>query len=190
MARKAASYIKRCMGAGPDDALLFCGSGATAAAKRLQEAIGVACPPALRARAASQLRAEERWVVFVGPYEHHSNLLSWRQSLADVVQVGAGADDGLVDLAALRRALGSPEYASRPMLGSFSACSNVTGVLTDTRAIARLLHQHGAFSCFDRSTSVTNSFWSGVTEGCDPEKLGTPGILMSIPVLLSVSTGP
>jgi selenocysteine lyase/cysteine desulfurase len=149
MARKAASYIKRCMGAGPDDALLFCGSGATAAAKRLQEAIGVACPPALRARAASQLRAEERWVVFVGPYEHHSNLLSWRQSLADVVQVGAGADDGLVDLAALRRALGSPEYASRPMLGSFSACSNVTGVLTDTRAIARLLHQHGAFACFD-----------------------------------------
>ena len=159
MARKAASYIKRCMGAGPDDALLFCGSGATAVAKRLQEAIGVACPPALlRARAGAAaaqqlLRAEERWVVFVGPYEHHSNLLSWRQSLADVVGIGAGAgtdgDDGLVDLAALRRALASPEYANRPMLGCFSACSNVTGVLTDTRAIARLLHQHGAFACFD-----------------------------------------
>ena len=61
---------------------------------------------------------------------------------------GRGAD-GLVDLAALRRALGSPEYANHPMLLSFSACSNVTGVLTDTRAIARLLHQHGAFACFD-----------------------------------------
>lgn len=190
MARKAASYIKRCMGAGPDDALLFCGSGATAAAKRLQEAIGVACPAALRARAASQLRAEERWVVFVGPYEHHSNLLSWRQSLADVVQVGAGADDGLVDLAALRRALGSPEYASRPMLGSFSACSNVTGVLTDTRAIARLLHQHGAFACFDFAASgpyVDIDMRSGEMDGYDavflsPHKFvggpGTPGILL------------
>ncbi|VAH92903.1 unnamed protein product [Triticum turgidum subsp. durum] len=150
MVRTAASYIKRCMGAGADDALIFCGSGATAAVKRLQEAMGMAAPagPLLRARLLAQLRAEERWVVFVGPYEHHSNLLSWRQSLADVVEVGAG-DDGLVDLAALRRALGSPEYAKRPMLGSFSACSNVTGIVADTRAIARVLHQHGAFACFD-----------------------------------------
>jgi selenocysteine lyase/cysteine desulfurase len=138
------------MGAGPGDALLFCGSGATAAAKRLQEAIGVApCPPAAALRAQQQLmRPEERWVVFVGPYEHHSNLLSWRRSLADVVEVPAAAD-GLVDLDALRRALAAPEHADRPMLGSFSACSNVTGVVTDTRAIARILHQHGAFACFD-----------------------------------------
>ncbi|KAG0529555.1 hypothetical protein BDA96_05G108600 [Sorghum bicolor] len=196
MARKAASYIKRCMGAGPEDALLFCGSGATAAAKRLQEAIGVACPPALRLRAAAQqqlLRAEERWVVFVGPYEHHSNLLSWRQSLADVVEVpaaGAGDGDGLVDLAALRRALASPEYANRPMLGCFSACSNVTGVLTDTRAIARLLHQHGAFACFDFAASgayVDIDMRSGEMDGYDavflsPHKFvggpGTPGILL------------
>lgn len=194
MARKAASYIKRCMGAGPDDALLFCGSGATAAAKRLQEAIGVACPPALRASAAQLLRAEERWVVFVGPYEHHSNLLSWRQSLADVVEIGAGAgadgDDGLVDLAALRRSLASPEYANRPMLGCFSACSNVTGVLTDTRAIARLLHQHGAFACFDFAASgpyVDIDMRSGEMDGYDavflsPHKFvggpGTPGILL------------
>jgi selenocysteine lyase/cysteine desulfurase len=143
---KAAHYIKRCLGAGPDDALLFGGSGATAAVKRLQEAMGVACPPALLSRAKKAQRPEERWVVFVGPYEHHSNLLSWRQSLADVVQVAAGAD-GLVDLAALRSAL--RECADRPMLGAFSACSNVTGLLTDTRAVARVLHQHGAFACFD-----------------------------------------
>ncbi|XP_066384757.1 uncharacterized protein [Miscanthus floridulus] len=120
MARKAASYIKRksvrCMGAGLD-ALLFCGSGTMAAAKRLQEAIGVACPRgAAGARRAA--RAEERWVMFLGPYEHHSNLLSWRQSMAEAPTYG------LVDL---RRA-GSPEYANHPMLRSFSACSNVTSV--------------------------------------------------------------
>ncbi|KAL6658672.1 hypothetical protein ACP70R_004258 [Stipagrostis hirtigluma subsp. patula] len=188
-ARKAASYIKRCMGAGPDDALLFCGSGATAAVKRLQEAMGVAAPPALRARLLRLRAEEERWVVFVGPYEHHSNLLSWRQSLADVVEVGAGAD-GLVDLAALRRALASPEYARRPMLGAFSACSNVTGVLTDTRAVARLLHQHGAFACFDFAACgpyVEIDMRSGEMDGYDavflsPHKFvggpGTPGILL------------
>ncbi|KAF7052978.1 hypothetical protein CFC21_060988 [Triticum aestivum] len=191
MVRTAASYIKRCMGAGADDALIFCGSGATAAVKRLQEVMGMAAPPGplLRARLLSQLRAEERWVVFVGPYEHHSNLLSWRQSLADVVEVGAG-DDGLVDLAALRRALGSPEYAKRPMLGSFSACSNATGIVTDTRAIARVLHQHGAFACFDFAASgpyVEIDMRSGDMDGYDavflsPHKFpggpGTPGLLL------------
>jgi selenocysteine lyase/cysteine desulfurase len=117
--------------------------------KRLQEFIGLALPSAeLRRRLAPELRAEERWVVFVGPYEHHSNLLSWRQSLAEVVEIGFDAD-GLIDVAALRRALSSPEYADRPMLGSFSACSNVTGIMTDTRMIARVLHEHGAFACFD-----------------------------------------
>ncbi|KAF8701640.1 hypothetical protein HU200_033479 [Digitaria exilis] len=188
--RKASRYIKRCMGASADDALLFCGSGATAAAKRLQEAIGVApCTASLRARAAGQLRNDERWVVFVGPYEHHSNLLSWRRSLADVVEVPAG-NDGLVDLDALRRELEKPEYADRPMLGSFSACSNVTGVVTDTRAIARVLHQHGAFACFDFAASgpyVDIDMRSGQMDGYDavflsPHKFvggpGSPGILL------------
>uniref|UniRef100_A0ACD5XZI6 Uncharacterized protein n=1 Tax=Avena sativa TaxID=4498 RepID=A0ACD5XZI6_AVESA len=149
LVHKATRYIKRCMGAGAGDALLFCGSGTTAAIKRLQEAIVVALPSVeMRNRLLAQLRAEERWVVFVGPYEHHSNLLSWRQSLAEVVEIGFDAD-GLVDVAVLRRALCSPEYADRPMLGSFSACSNVTGITTDTRGIARILQQHGAFACFD-----------------------------------------
>jgi len=70
--------------------------------------------------------------VFVGLYEHYSNLLSWW-----VAESGRGVD-GLVDLAAL----GSPEYANHPMLGPFSACSHVTGALTYTHTIARLLLQH------------------------------------------------
>jgi len=150
LVHKAARYVKRRVGAGPGDALLFCGSGTTAAIKRLQEVMGVAVPSVeLRARVAAQLRAEEQWVVFVGPYEHHSNLLSWRRSLAEVVEIGVDADSGLLDVAALRRALASPEFVNRPMLGSFSACSNVTGVVTDTRQSARVLHEHGAFACFD-----------------------------------------
>nr|ACS49633.1 NifS-like protein [Oryza coarctata] len=202
MARRAASYIKRCMGAGADDALLFCGSGATAAVKRLQEAMGVAAPPGpLRERAAALLCPEERWVVFVGPYEHHSNLLSWRRSLADVVEVGAG-DDGLLDLASLRRALRDPAHADRPMLGSFSACSNVTGVLTDTRAVSRLLHQHGAFACFDFAASgpyVEIDMRSGEMDGYDavflsPHKFvggpGTPGILLMSRSLYLLSSQP
>ncbi|CAL4911261.1 unnamed protein product [Urochloa decumbens] len=202
LVHKAARYVKRCMGAGAGDALLFCGSGTTAAIKRLQEVIGVASPSAeLRGRLQAELRPEERWVVFVGPYEHHSNLLSWRRSLAEVVEIGVDGD-GLVDIAALRRALASPEYARRPMLGSFSACSNVTGVMTDTRQLARVLHQHGAFACFDFAASgpyVKIDMKSGEIDGYDavflsPHKFvggpGTPGILLMNKALYRLNSQP
>ncbi|KAK3139514.1 hypothetical protein QOZ80_5AG0384520 [Eleusine coracana subsp. coracana] len=202
LVHKAARYIKRCMGAGPNDVLIFCGSGTTAAIKRLQEVIGVAAPSVkLRGRLSTQLQMEERWVIFVGPYEHHSNLLSWRQSLADVVEIGVDAD-GLTDIAALRRALSSPEYKNRPMLGSFSACSNVTGIMTDTREIARVLHQHGAYACFDFAASgpyVKIDMKSGEIDGYDavflsPHKFvggpGTPGILLMNKGLYKLSSQP
>uniref|UniRef100_A0A0D3HS72 Aminotransferase class V domain-containing protein n=1 Tax=Oryza barthii TaxID=65489 RepID=A0A0D3HS72_9ORYZ len=203
LVHKAARYVKRCMGGGAGDALLFCGSGTTAAIRRLQEVIGVAAPSAapLRARLAAGLRREERWVVFVGPYEHHSNLLSWRQSLAEVVEVGVDGD-GLVDVAALRRALASPRYADRPMLGSFSACSNVTGIAVDTRELARVLHQHGAFACFDFAASgpyVKIDMKSGEVDGYDavflsPHKFvggpGTPGILLMNKSLYRLNSQP
>lgn len=148
MVQKASSYIKRCMGAGSDDVLLFCGSGSSGAIKRLQEVMGIAVPSVLRDRVVQMLTEQERWVVFTGPYEHHSNLLSWRNSTVEVVEIGLDKD-GLVNLEELRYQLMSTKYANRPMLGSFSACSNVTGIVVDTRAIARLLHEHGAFVCFD-----------------------------------------
>ncbi|OQU78877.1 uncharacterized protein LOC8084748 [Sorghum bicolor] len=203
LVHKASRYVKRCMGAaGPGDAMLFCGAGTTAAIKRLQEVMGIAVPSVeLRARVAAQLRAEERWVVFVGPYEHHSNLLSWRRSLAEVVEIGVD-EDGLVDVAALRRALASPEFADRPMLGSFSACSNVTGIVTDTRRIARVLHEHGAFACFDFAASgpyVKIDMKSGEIDGYDavflsPHKFvggpGTPGILVMNKALYRLNSQP
>ncbi|KAK3139516.1 hypothetical protein QOZ80_5AG0384550 [Eleusine coracana subsp. coracana] len=202
LVHKAARYIKRCMGAGPNDVLIFCGSGTTAAIKRLQEVIGVAAPSVdLRGRLSTQLRPEERWVIFVGPYEHHSNLLSWRQSLADVVEIGVDAD-GLIDIAALRHALNSPKYKNRPMLGSFSACSNITGIMTDTRQIARVLHQHGAYACFDFAASgpyVKIDMKSGEIDGYDavflsPHKFvggpGTPGILLMNKGLYKLSSQP
>ncbi|KAK3136303.1 hypothetical protein QOZ80_5BG0431270 [Eleusine coracana subsp. coracana] len=190
LVHKAARYVKRCMGAGSEDVLIFCGSGTTAAIKRLQEVTGIAAPSVeLRGRLSTQLKTDERWVVFVGPYEHHSNLLSWRQSLAEVVEIGIDAD-GLIDIAALKRALSSSEYKNRPMLGSFSACSNVTGIMTDTREIARVLHQHDAYACFDFAASgpyVKIDMKSGEIDGYDavflsPHKFvggpGTPGILL------------
>lgn len=148
LVHEASEYIKKCLGGGEDDALILCGSGTTAAIKRLQEVMGITVPSILRERVLKSLNTEERWVVFVGPHEHHSNLLSWRQSLAEVVEIDLD-DEGLLDMDALRIQIEAYKDTNRPMLGSFSACSNVTGIYLDTRAVAQLLHHYKAFVCFD-----------------------------------------
>ncbi|XP_057487698.1 uncharacterized protein LOC130773772 [Actinidia eriantha] len=190
MVHEAAEYVKRCLGGGQDDAIVFCGSGSTAAIKRLQEVMGITVPSIMRETVLKCLSSEKnRWVVFVGPYEHHSNILSWRQSLAEVVEIGLD-ENGLLDMEALRHQLRLYQGTKRPMLGSFSACSNVTGTYSDTRSLARLLHQFGAYACFDFAASgpyVGIDMRSGEIDGYDaiflsPHKFiggpGTPGILL------------
>ncbi|KAK4764813.1 hypothetical protein SAY86_025903 [Trapa natans] len=189
MVHEAAKYVKQSLGGGPETALLFCGSGSTGSIKRLQEVMGITVPSILRERVLSFLTSEERWVVFVGPFEHHSNLLSWRQSLAEVVEIGLDTD-GLLDMEALKQKLEHFHGKNRPLLGSFSACSNVTGIYSDTRAIARLLHSYGAFACFDFAASgpyVKIDMRSGEDDGYDAIFLsghkflggpGSPGILL------------
>ena len=176
MVHEASNYIKKCLGGGQDDALLFCGSGTTSAIKRLQEVMGITVPSILRERVMKSLSNEEKWVVFVGPFEHHSNLLSWRQSLAQVVEIGLD-ENGLFDMDALRLQLESYKHANRPLLGSFSACSNVTGIYSDTKAIAQLLHQYGAFACFDFAARYNAFFFFFLF--C---------FLMSLSVLMSVKS--
>jgi selenocysteine lyase/cysteine desulfurase len=91
--------------------------------------------------------AGERPVVFIGPYEHHSNELPWRESIADVVTIHEDPD-GRIDLGQLEQEL--ERYAGRPLkIGSLSAASNVTGIKSDTRGISTLLHQHGALAFWD-----------------------------------------
>ncbi|XP_059663527.1 uncharacterized protein LOC132309217 [Cornus florida] len=201
MVHEASKYVKSCLGGKDEDAILFVGSGTTAAIKRLQEVMGIAVASTMKNRVLMSLRDEERWVVFVGPYEHHSNLLSWRQSLAEVVEIGLD-ENGLIDIKALTYQLELYQQINRPMLGSFSACSNVTGIYTDTRALATLLHQYGAFACFDFAASgpyVEFDMRSGEVDGYDaiflsPHKFvggpGTPGILLMNKVLYQLGSSP
>lgn len=144
----ARSIIQSALGGGSIE-VIFCGSGSTAAIDKLIGILGL--------RIASQLDdafhltdsipRELRPVVFVGPFEHHSNEIAWRETIADVVVIPEDSD-GHVDLAVLEQQLAA--YAHRPrLIGSFSAASNVTGIVTDTAAVARLLHHHGALAFFD-----------------------------------------
>jgi selenocysteine lyase/cysteine desulfurase/CRP-like cAMP-binding protein len=145
----ARAIILAAVGGGPEDVVLFCGSGATGAIDKLIAVLGLHIPADLDARHGlrAHIPAAERPVVFIGPYEHHSNDLPWRLSIADCVMIDED-DDGRIDLVQLEREL--LRYQDRPLkIGSFSAASNVTGIISDDVAIARLLHRHGALSLWD-----------------------------------------
>jgi selenocysteine lyase/cysteine desulfurase len=193
----ARKVIKDAVGAGKDDCLIFCGSGATAAINRLLDVMNLRLPRNLDEKYAlgAHIPKEERPVVFIGPYEHHSNELPWRESIADVVVIPEDLD-GHVSLPHLEEALVA--HAGRPIkIGSFSAASNVTGIGTDTRAVSTLLHKHGALAFWDFAAAApyVNIEMNPVYDGPDghlgykdaiflsPHKFiggpGTPGVLVA-----------
>ena len=160
--------IKQIVNAGDTGKIIFAGTGATGAITRLQQILGVFWPPATKKRLdtmidACSLVAEEKSpcksslrkqmdsrkpIVFVGPYEHHSNEIMWRQSLCEVVEVPLN-EMGELDLNALETMISDKKYADREKIGSFSAASNVSGIKTPIYKVARILHSHGAIACFD-----------------------------------------
>ncbi|MCB9595990.1 MAG: aminotransferase class V-fold PLP-dependent enzyme [Sandaracinaceae bacterium] len=145
----AREIIRASVGADERDVVIFTGSGATGAIHKLIDVLGLRIPHELDHRYGlqEQIPAAERPVVFIGPFEHHSNELPWRESICDVVTIAEDAD-GHPDLAHLEEELA--RYGDRPLkIGSFSAASNVTGIGSDTRAIAALLHRYGALSFWD-----------------------------------------
>jgi selenocysteine lyase/cysteine desulfurase len=196
---EARAIIKQAVGGGPDDVVIFTGSGATGAIQHLIEVLNLRIPNDLsdRYQLAAKIPREERPVVFIGPFEHHSNELPWRESIAEVVTIREDLD-GHIDLGHLEEEL--VRYADRPIkIGSFSAASNVTGIGTDTRRVASLLHRYGALSFWDFAAAgpyvkIEMNLGAGEPDGdgalaykdaifLSPHKFiggpGTPGVLVA-----------
>lgn len=174
------------------------GTGATGAVHRLQQILGLYIPPAaidnFKKMAAGYLRKEEmdsfnsylllkRPVVFVGPYEHHSNEVSWRECYAEVIEIDLDSR-GLLDLADLERKVSKAEYRDRFKIDAFSAGSNVSAIKTPVFEVARILHQNSTLVFFDYAavapyTEINicrdqDSFFDGIY--FSPHKfLGGPG---------------
>jgi selenocysteine lyase/cysteine desulfurase len=145
----ARTIIRDAVGGDDETVVIFTGSGCTAAIDKLIGILGLRIPSGLedRYRLTDQIPPDERPVVFIGPFEHHSNELPWRESIADVVVISQD-DDGHIDSTQLKEEL--DRHSNRPLkIGSFSAASNVTGIVSDTDCISALLHEHGALSFWD-----------------------------------------
>jgi selenocysteine lyase/cysteine desulfurase len=190
---EAREIIRRCVGATPEEhAVIFAGSGSTGAIDRLIGIMGLRLPSTLDKwhGLADHIPPDQRPVVLVGPFEHHSNELAWRETIADVIEI-VEDPDGHIDLDDLEHRL--IQFADRPIrIGSFSAASNVTGIISDTEAISSLLHRHGALSFWDCAAAApyvdvemgSSSEGPGYKDAMfiSPHKFiggpGTPGVLV------------
>ncbi len=171
---EARALVRRSLHADDDVAVIFCGAGATAAIDHLIGILQLRIPADLAARWSllDAIPEDQRPVVLVGPYEHHSNEVAWRETIAEVVRVRSDAGGG-IDLAHLGELLAA-HHGRSPLIGSFSAASNVTGILTDTAAVTRLLHAHDALAFWDYAAAapyvhIGMDGSSGPGEPGDPE---------------------
>jgi len=195
---QAEQTIKSLVGAGRQYRIIEAGSGTTSAIHRLQEILGIYIPPAAKelfTNSVTDYLGEERFteleahllarrpVVFVGPYEHHSNEISWRECFAEVVEIGL-TGKGRFDLADLKAKVADPRFEGRMKIGSFSAASNVTGLITPVYTVAQIMHEHGALAFFDFAAAApymeinihrdSKSYFDGIF--FSPHKfLGGPG---------------
>ncbi|MCY0889037.1 MAG: aminotransferase class V-fold PLP-dependent enzyme [Alicyclobacillaceae bacterium] len=146
----ASAVIRQHVGANEDDVLLACGTGATGAINKLQRMLGLRLPE--RWQSVANIPETERPVVFVTHMEHHSNHISWLETVAEVIVVPPG-EDGLVDPAHLEAEL--VRYEHRPVkIGSFTACSNVTGIRSPYPLLAEIMHRHGGVCFVDFAASA------------------------------------
>ena len=142
--------IKDHVNAGPEDVIINAGSGMTTVINKLQRLLGFRSM--VKFCNLDCIAKEERPVVFITHMEHHSNHTSWLETIADVVQLMPDKDL-LVDLEQLRTEL--QKYKHRKMkIGSFTACSNVTGITTPFHEMAKIMHENGGLCFVDFAASA------------------------------------
>jgi selenocysteine lyase/cysteine desulfurase len=185
---QAREQIRSAVNGSHQHKVIFCGSGASAAIDKLVGVLGIRIPSMLdeRYHFSQQIPEHERAVIFIGPYEHHSNDLMWRETTARTVRIGL-TPEGFIDVMQLEQEL--QRYADHALkIGTFSAASNVTGLKSDVAGITRLLHSYGALSFWDYAAAAPYVGIDMTAMGMDaifmsPHKLvggpGTPGVLVA-----------
>ena len=146
----AQHIIKAHVNASDTDALICSGSGMTTVVNKLQRMLGLRVPEQFQQQC--ELPEQQKPVVFITHMEHHSNQTTWNACNVTVVVLAKTAEGQPCQLDLTNKLR---QYAERPMkIGSFTACSNVTGIKTDYHALAKVMHQHGGICFVDFACSA------------------------------------
>jgi selenocysteine lyase/cysteine desulfurase len=146
----AHDLIKRHVNAGPNDVIITAGPGMTTVINKLQRILSLRLGN--KRISSEHIDVREKPVVFITHMEHHSNHTSWYETIADVVIIPPG-DSLMVDPGALRDML--RKYDDRQFkIGAFTACSNVTGIITPYHELAAIMHEHQGLCFIDFAASA------------------------------------
>jgi selenocysteine lyase/cysteine desulfurase len=148
--QKSHQLIKKHVNAGPRDVIITAGFGMTAVINKFQRILGLKyCGLATHGECQQN---RDKPVVFITHMEHHSNHTSWYETHADVVMIKPN-EDLTINTTNLRNAL--KKYEKRTFkIGSFTACSNVTGARTPYYEMAKIMHEHGGVCFIDFAASA------------------------------------
>jgi selenocysteine lyase/cysteine desulfurase len=146
----AHKLIKKHVNAGPDDVIITAGTGMTTVINKMQRIMGLKNCHMIHSK--DCLQKAEKPVVFLSHMEHHSNHTNWFETNVDVVVLQPDKDL-CIDLNELRNQL--EIYKERNFkIGSFTACSNVTGIETPYHEMAKIMHEHGGVIFVDFAASA------------------------------------
>ena len=152
---EAKIIVKNHVNANSDDALIFCGSGMTGAANKLQRILGLRMPERLKDYVKKEsLEIDEilRPIVFVTHMEHYSNHITWLDTIADV-EIVSPDKNGNVDLEHFRSLLEQFRHRKNKIT-AITGCSNVTGIQTPYHEIAKMIHGYGGLCFVDFACSA------------------------------------
>lgn len=148
--KQSKKIIKEHVNANESDVVILEGFGMTSVMNKFQRIMGIRVPDRWKDRV--NLSVKERPVIFLTHMEHHSNQTTWLETLGEVVLMSPG-ENGEVDINHLDKLL--HQYKDRTLkIGSFTACSNVTGIQTPYHQLAKVMHQHGGICFVDFAASA------------------------------------
>ena len=147
---KARQRLKDALGLDERFYLISAGCGATGAIKKFEEIMGLYLPPMSANRLGEEaLKGANLPLVIISPYEHHSNEISLREGLCEVVRIPL-SKSGEINFGRLDQLL--KINSKREIIGCFSAASNVTGIISDYKKIYVMMKRYGATVAFDAAS--------------------------------------
>ena len=145
---EAREILRESLAVSDDFYIMPAGTGATGAIKKFQELLGLYIPPMTKKRYA--IDPKNVPLVLVGPYEHHSNEVSFREALCEVIRIPLD-DQEQIDFRALQMVLEANK--EREIIASFSVASNVTGIVTNYQRLYEIVHGYGGIVCLDAAAA-------------------------------------
>lgn len=146
----AQKIIKHHVNACDNDILITAGAGMTAVVNKFQRILGLRIPERMQ----NQVHFDDadKPVVFITHMEHHSNQTTWYE--CDVtLEIVNPDENGLPSITHLEQLL--EQHKNRAIkVGSFTACSNVTGIKTPYYQLSKIMHQHDGVCFVDFACSA------------------------------------